>query len=157
MKIMESWANKIETLNRPRLMNRKTSPKFIFVAIRRVHPSACTRWSIRFLWGQNNEGFSVFVLAGNPWQCTLLVRWRSNHISNSNNPKDFFVSSSNSPKHRSEPPSFLFNGHRTLSSRSVSGQRATLTLQLYLMSKVLKSEDLPLLPHMSSCCVQKQM
>jgi hypothetical protein len=43
---MESWVNKTETANRPRWMNRKTSPKF-----RGVHPSACTRWRIRFVRG----------------------------------------------------------------------------------------------------------
>jgi len=106
----QDWDGELTKVN-----EQEDVPKVHFLAaIRRVHPSTCTRWSIRFLWGQNNEVFSVFVLVGKPWQRRLLARSPSNHISNSNNPTDFFVSSPNNPKHRWDPPSLLFNGHRRL-------------------------------------------
>jgi hypothetical protein len=61
------------------------------------------------------------------------------------------------PNHRWDLPNLLVNGYRRLFSMSESGPGATLTLHLYLVPKVLMGEDLHLLPHIPSCCVQRQI
>ena len=138
-------------------MNSKESPEIIFAAIRRLHPSARTRWNTWF-WRRNCNDVSYCI--STCWRAVMTeyeqddaeILFRilaSQEISSSL----LLIIQTVGGTH---PASYLVVTGDSL-PRSETSPVVKLIIHLHLVPSVLMTGARPLPPHIPSCCVQRHI